>query len=143
MFLLLACTNQRRGQLKPLRTPESAGLMFVSEPILVTFADIQADPTQFHNQIIRVQGSFTLLPPAPCQPYKGPQLRWALIAAGLRMDALRLEQLRTMIPEGTILTVEGVWRLYHMCWFSDSPPIWESNPRPVINPNFIGSNRPI
>jgi hypothetical protein len=82
------------------------------QPLLVTFSELNANPQNFQNQRIRVNGSLNKLPPPPCLPFMGPIIRWALTSDNLQMNALGYETLIRLAPAGLPMTVEGIWRLY-------------------------------
>ncbi|GAB4271455.1 MAG: hypothetical protein Kow0080_16890 [Candidatus Promineifilaceae bacterium] len=82
------------------------------QPLLVTFSELNANPQNFQNQRIRVNGSLNKLPPPSCLPFMGPIIRWALASDNLQMNALGYETLIRLAPAGLPMTVEGIWRLY-------------------------------
>lgn len=82
------------------------------QPLLVTFSELNANPQNFQNQRIRVNGTLNKLPPPSCLPFMGPIIRWALASDNLQMNALGYETLIRLAPAGLPMTVEGIWRLY-------------------------------
>lgn len=90
----------------------------VRRPIPLTFVQLNADPAAFQNQYIQLQGAYLELPVPDCYPYRGPLFVWSLadlatnVAQRLRVDAQGFEDVIDLAPEGTPITVEGLWRLY-------------------------------
>lgn len=90
----------------------------VRRPIPLTFVQLNADPAAFQNQYVQLQGAYLELPVPDCYPYRGPLFVWSLadlatnVAQRLRVDAQGFEELIALAPEGTPITVEGLWRLY-------------------------------
>lgn len=110
MISLVACTG--RGQLKPLSEQSDNGLIITDQPQLVTFSELQADPEYYRDQLIRVTGTYIPMLPPDCYPFSGPEVDWALISEGLRLDVSGFDQLKRLISQDTIMTVDGFFRLY-------------------------------
>ncbi|MFQ5401534.1 MAG: hypothetical protein ACE5E7_18290 [Anaerolineae bacterium] len=99
--------------LKPLRpSPTPAQLGIDGQPTAVTFAQLDADPFSYQGKRIRVTGDYSPVAAEECLAAKGPVVRWSLLAEGLRLDAVGLEGVLTLVPPGTHLTVEGTWLHY-------------------------------
>lgn len=112
VILLISCT-ERRGALKPLRTPSTgSGVEFSDQPMLVSFSELQEDPFSFRDKYIRVSGDFVNLDHPECVPYSGPTAQWALISENLRLDAFGFEVVVELLPQNYALTVDGYFRLY-------------------------------
>ena len=73
ILLLLALLLTRSGErpLKPIRPSATPGeLSQNSQAILVTFDELNANPYAFHNQRIRITGSYTPQPKPDCTDYQ-------------------------------------------------------------------------
>jgi len=141
LYFLSRCSNQTRP-LKPLRpTATPAAMVAVrGQPVPVGFTELNEDPAAVRDQRIRVSGFYTRLAAAECARPKGPNIRWALIADDLQLDALGFEQVLRLVAPGTSLTVEGIWRLYNglagcgknvsqrQIWYLEVEQIVEPNP---------------
>lgn len=107
------------GQTRPLRpilpSPTALPNIVDSEAVEITFEELNADPSAYRNQRIRVRGSFVPQEAKDCPlsaNYTGPSIQWALISDNLQMDAQGFERLVPLIDPGLAMTVEGIWRLY-------------------------------
>ncbi|MEM7110857.1 MAG: hypothetical protein AAF614_00385 [Chloroflexota bacterium] len=100
--------------LKPLRdNPTPVPVIVDSQPVIVTFTQLNEDPAALLNRTIRVTGSYTPLELPNCQDnYSGPRIAWSLIAEELQLDAQGFEEVLKIVPPGTTLTIEGTWRFY-------------------------------
>ena len=109
-----ACTAQARP-LKPVRPtplPTEPFSLVIDEAQQVTFAQIEANPTLFVGQSIRVQGNYVPFEPLVCFPFQGPSFEWGLIADNLQMNARGFEQIVELLADGQPLLLDGVWRQY-------------------------------
>jgi hypothetical protein len=147
LLLLFWLLRDERRQLKPLRTESNADLVLVSDSAqFVAFPDLNAAPEAYLNQVIRVSGNYAPQQPPTCLPYSGPTIQWALISEGLQLDAKGFEAILHRVPEGTILTVDGVWRRYHGPFGCGKEPpdndAWYLEVTQIIEPNplFGGEN---
>ncbi len=86
--------------------------MISSQPQLVTFSELQAEPEAYQDRLIRVTGNFFALPPPSCYPYSGPGAEWALISEGLRLDIVGFERVSQLLEQDNLMTVDGFFRLY-------------------------------
>lgn len=143
LVLLASLVWDRSRPLKPIRpSPSAVPRDMNSQPLVVTFPQLDEDPEAFQNQVIRVAGDYRTLPLPPCFPYNGPRVRWALISDELQMDAQGLEMVLRIVPRGTTLTVEGIWRKYEgplgcgkepprgTAWYLEALRIVQPNPLP-------------
>ena len=145
ILLLLALLLTRSGERplkpnRPLATPVE--LNQNSQAILVTFDELNANPYAFHNQRIRITGSYTPQPKPDCTDFKGLLIRWALINDNLQLNGYGFEKVLKLVPSGTTLTVEGIWRLYEgtvgcgkgspqaLIWYLQVERIVQPNPLP-------------
>lgn len=147
LLLVLALTREGQRPLKPLRpTPTPAELTLSSQAILVTFDELNANPYAFQGQRIRVTGDYTPQPAPDCPDYKGLRIRWALINNNLQLNGRGFEDVLALVPEGTTLTVEGIWQLYEgtvgcgkgapqrLIWYLQAERIVQPNPLPNFGP---------
>lgn len=149
ILLVLALLLTRGGErpLKPTRPSATpVELNQNSQAILVTFDELNANPYAFHNQRIRITGSYTPQPKPDCTQYKGLLIRWALINDNLQLNGYGFEEVLKLVPSGTTLTVEGIWRLYEgavgcgkgapqtLIWYLQVERIVQPNPLPGFGP---------
>jgi hypothetical protein len=149
ILLLLALLLTQGGErpLKPLRPSATpVELSQNSQAILVTFNELNANPYAFRDQRIRVTGDYTPQPKPDCPNYKGLLIRWALINDTLQLNGYGFEEVLKLVPAGTTLTVEGIWRLYdgtagcgkgaarQLIWYLQVERILQPNPLPGFGP---------
>ena len=144
----MACGG-KKGELKPLAETEGSVLTLVDQPQLVTFSELQEDPEKYKDQLIGVTGLYLRLPVIDCFPLNGPGAEWALIAEDLRLDAVGYEVVTRLLPIDTLMTVEGIFRLYDgpigcgkgappgTAWYLEVLRIIE--PNPLSGPIVAGS----
>jgi hypothetical protein len=116
------------------------------EAITVTFRQLDANPAVHLNRLIQVTGSLTNLPSPPCATPRGPAPQWALLEGSLRLDATGFESVMPLVPEGTTLTVAGIWRYYRgpvgcgsvlpvrNVWYLEVLRLVAPNPLPGVGP---------
>jgi hypothetical protein len=153
LTLLFTIAGRSNRPLKPIRPTPTRGMSTVQgQPILVSFAELNEDPTSFQNKRIRVTGSYMRLTPPDCSPYSGPGTRWALVnnegETPLRLEATGFKSVLRLVPEDTILTVDGILRLYAgpsgcgkeprepgpSIWYLKAEQIVQPNPLPQVTP---------
>ncbi len=110
-LIFVAC-NGKKGELKPFTETERTDLILIDQPQLVTFSDLQADPEMYQDRLIGVTGLYLRLPAIECFPHSGHGAEWALIDEALRLDAVGYESVTSLLPSDTLMTVEGIFRLY-------------------------------
>lgn len=152
ILLLVQLSRTPVSQLKPFRpttTPNS--LIIESQPVLVTFTQLNEDPFSFLNKRIRVTGDFQLVSPPKCRLYNGPAIRWSLIASNLQLDAQGFEPIARLIPANITITAEGTWRLYQgplgcgkepetgNAWYLEVTQIIQPNPLPLTDGTLVNS----
>ena len=143
LLISLALIDKGRP-LKPVRTPATAVILPVNnQATFVTFPELNADPTAYLHQLIRVSGSYNPLPPLTCLPHNGPRIRWSLISDELQLDAIGFETILQEVSPGTILTVEGIWQRYHGPYGCGKQPptndAWYLEVLQIIEPNPLFS----
>lgn len=136
---LVACAGGQ-GQLKPLAPTATAGGFLSSQPQIVSFSELQADPEAYQGRLVRVTGVYYTIPLPECSPYSGPESEWALISENLRLDAIGFENLLPLAEPETSFTVDGVFRQYEgpvgcgktapvaFAWYLDAVKIIQPNP---------------
>ncbi len=82
------------------------------QPVLVGFAELNADPAALLGQRIQVSGVYTPIEPPECVNYTGPSVRWSLVAEELQLNAIGFETLLRLVDEGLEMTVTGIWSAY-------------------------------
>ena len=139
LLILLFLLGNGRRPLKPIRLSPAAALLVSNEASFITFPDLNADPTAYLDQFIRVSGQYTPQLPPTCLPHNGPDIRWALINNELQLDAVGFETILRELPAGTILTVEGIWRRYHGPFGCGKQPlandVWYLEVVQILEPN--------
>ncbi len=158
VILLLLALLLTRGGTRPLKPDRPSAtpveLNQNSQAILVTFDELNANPYAFHNQRIRITGSYTPQPKPDCTNYKGLLIRWALISENLQLNGYGFEDVLKLVPESTTLTVEGIWRLYDgisgcgkgspqtSIWYLQVERIVQPNPLPGFGSTPDDNNLP-
>lgn len=113
-LILAACGASPTRPLKPVApTPTEGALVIKPEARPVSFEELATNPRLFLNNRLQVTGSLARLSLPDCTPYKGPPIRWALVAQNLQMNAFGYDAILQLAAEGDILTVEGVWQFYN------------------------------
>ena len=144
LIFVVACGQNSRSILP------AADNVPIGEPVYggsqqVTFAALQADPAANRDNLITVSGAFTPIARISCAPLpsNGPAISWGLISEQLRLDATNLEDILTLAPQGTQITVEGIWRFYDgpvgcgkeplhkSVWYLEALRIVQPNPLPI------------
>lgn len=133
-------TRTTTRPLKPLRlTVTPSALEHSGQPVIVTFDELNADPNAFRNQNIRITGAYTPQEKPDCFNYSGPVILWALISSDLQLNAQGFESILALVPDGTTLTVEGVWQLFEGpvgCGKGPAPAqVWYLQVERIVQPN--------
>lgn len=145
---MLAACSETGGKLIPLNAGPSPERIFAAEAQLVTFSEIQDHPEDFKDRMIRVTGNYFRAEPPLCFPYSGYGAKWMLVNEDLRLDAVGFEQLVHLIPNGSLVTVDGFFRLYEgplgcgkdapltSAWYLETIEIVQPNPlvKALISP---------
>src|SRR5688572_8018595 len=79
VFFLAAC-QAGSGTLKPIRPVPTPIGPIDDRPIPVDFPELNENPANYRDKLIRVTGTYTRLPLPECVHVSGPQLEWALVA---------------------------------------------------------------
>jgi hypothetical protein len=143
-LLLLNWQQNRNRPLKPIRpSPTPVALLIDRDPQIVTLDELNADPFVYINQPIQVSGSAISLPLPQCSHYNGPIIRWALIGDELQLNGRGYERILRQVNPDVMLTVKGIWRLYHgplgcgkgpaadSLWYLEVTRIVAPNPLPL------------
>lgn len=146
VLVVSALVNRDRRPLYPnlpTFTPPAATLD--SEPAVLTFAELNADPDAYRDRRIQVAGDYASVPPPDCTPYSGPAIRWSLVAEELQLNAVGFENVLRLLAEGTPMTVTGIWRLYRgPVGCGKEPPdanVWYLAVDQILEPNpLLGGN---
>lgn len=139
LLLVVAC--DKSGGLRPLPPTVVPNQIIAGQPQLVTFTELEEDPTVYEDKVIRVTGMYIALPIVACMPHSGPQTSWALVAEDLRLDMIGFEGLLNQLaPQELTLTVDGILRRYNgplgcgkrpaagILWYLDVLQIVQPNP---------------
>ena len=121
----------------PSPTPPTYGSQL--EPETVTFTELNDNPKAYFNQSILVTGDYLPVDKANCFNIVGPDKRWSLTADNLQLDALGFERIVRLLPVGTTMTVQGIWRQYEgPLGCGKGPPrgsMWYLDAKKIIQPN--------
>jgi hypothetical protein len=143
-LILAGCSTS--GVLIPLMPTRTPLPLFDIEPELVTFRELQQNPEEYSDKVIRVSGDFERLPLPPCTPHSGPGARWALEADNLRLDVVGFNEILQLVEEPAIFTIDGIFRLYRAplgcgkepdveaAWYLEAVNVVEPNPLVVARP---------
>lgn len=158
LLLLVGCQQTARP-LKPIRpVPTAVGGVVSANPEPVTFTTLANSPGNYLNQTLRVSGSYVQEALPACPDYKGPVLYWGLIDESLKMGAVGYESILSIVPDGTQMTVDGVWKLYRgpvgcgkeppedAVWYLDVAHIIQPNPITQVlsdNPSIVPTSPPV
>ena len=113
VLVVSALVNRNTRPLYPnLPTFTPLATTLESEPAVLTFAELNADPDAYRDRRIQVAGDYASVPPPTCIPFAGPAIRWSLVADELQLNAVGFENVLRLLAEGTPMTVTGIWRLY-------------------------------
>lgn len=121
--------------------PDPTAVQFGNDqsPAAVSFSELNNDPIAYLNQTIVVSGNYLPVQKADCLRYSGPDIRWSLTAENLQLDALGYERIVRLIPQGTLMTVQGIWHLYEgPLGCGKGPPdgtAWYLDVKKIILPN--------
>jgi hypothetical protein len=138
--LLFIAACGRQGGIRPLAPTIVPNQVVAAQPQLVTFTELEEDPTVYQDKVIRVTGMYISLPVVACDPHSGPQTSWALVAEDLRLDMVGFETLLNQFsPQDLTLTLDGVLRRYDGplgCGKRPAPGIlWYLEVFQIIQPN--------
>lgn len=133
------------GGLRPMAPTIPSNQIISSQPQLVTFTELEQDPTVYQDKLIRVTGDYVPLPVVSCAPYSGPNTSWALVADELRLDVLGFEGLLNQLNLGEInLTLDGVLRRYDGPLGCGKRPdagvLWYLEVLQIVQPNPLVQN---
>jgi hypothetical protein len=138
---LAACGANSRGAFKPIPGPTATSVPVRTnlEPFAISFTDLQAAPDDHLFRRLQVSGDFTRLNPPPCLLHRGPKVSHALVSDGLRLDLVGFERILRLVPDGTPMTLVGVWMRYEGevgCGKKSSKQaIWYLSTQQIIAPN--------
>jgi hypothetical protein len=144
--LLLWLLPKDNRPLKPLREPSQTSPIndVFGQPVLISFAELDNDPFAMRNQRLRMTGTFTRVESPTCLNAKGPWIQWAIVD-DLQLNAVGYETILESLPEGTTMTVDGIWRLYEGPAGCGKAPenkaIWFLEVEQIVQPNpLFGAN---
>ncbi len=158
LILLFFFSRQERG-LKFWRPNNAVIIADGGEAVDVDFPALNSDPARYQNQFIRVSGDYQRPPLLSCADPVGPAPRWSLINGDLSLEAIRFEGVLRLVPDGTAMVVEGIWRRYDgplgcdkgnraVAWYLETIRIISPNPLTnfdgtAVYPNNPDGNTPI
>jgi len=113
LLCAVACSN-KSGFLTPLDPRQAPGGIISGEQRLVTFTELDANPSRYRNQLLRITGMFYRLPVQTCKPRSGPLTAWALHTNNILLEVVGFGQLSQLISSDEMveLTVDGIFRFY-------------------------------
>ena len=115
LLLLLvsaACGARGAGSPTPFPTPAATPSATAAGPVVLTVTELSAAPGLYVDAVVQVSGLFRKQPILICdsEPHPSPAT-WGLAEAGLIAPAGGYDQqVRGLLPEGLLMTVEGRWR---------------------------------
>ena len=110
--LLAACGLGRSPAPTPFPTAAGTPSPTASGPVVLTVAELAAAPGLYVDTVVQVSGLFRKQPLLVCdaEPHVSPA-SWGLAEEGLLAPAGGYDQqVRGLLPEGLVMTVEGRWR---------------------------------
>ena len=115
LLLLLvsaACGARGAGSPTPFPTAAATSSPTASGPITLTVTELAAAPGLYLDAVVQVSGLFQKQPILVCESEAHPSpATWGLAEAGLVAPAGGYDQqVRGLLPEGLLMTVEGRWR---------------------------------
>ncbi len=142
--LWLIFGQSAENQLKPLLpTPTPPTSLPQQEPETVTFAELNDNPLAYLNNSILVIGDYLPVDQADCLDVVGPDIRWSLTADSLQLDVVGFTRIARLLPAGTNMTVQGIWRLYQgpLGCGKGPPPgsLWYLDAKKIVQPNPLVS----
>lgn len=151
--MLFAVACGQKGGLRPFEPTVVANQIIAGQPQLVTFSELEVDPSVYQDKLIRVTGSYVRLPVVACSPYSGPNPSWAMVAEDLRLDTLGFEGLLfRLAQEQTSLTIDGILRRYDgplgcgkrpeagILWYLEALQIVQPNPLVLVESDGTGNS---
>jgi hypothetical protein len=134
-----------RDLMPQLPSPTARATIAENEPVTVTFSELNENPVAYRDQSILVTGAYLPMAPQDCQRYSGPAIRWSLTAESLQLDAVGYERIVQLLPAGSMMTVEGFWRLYQgPLGCGKGPPegsAWFLEVKKIVQPNPLVGER--
>lgn len=120
LFLILFIATvtagcQRTQDVTP--TPTTTGnprpLTIGRDVYTIDFAELATDPATYEGYHLQLTGQYKPLPTLVCaqDPYPGP-VAWGLVSDGYLAYASGYAHLRSLIPTGLTMTVQGQWRYW-------------------------------
>ena len=112
LLLSAACGARGAGSPTPFPTAAATSSPTASGPITLTVTELSAAPGLYLDAVVQVSGLFRKQPLLVCEsePHPSPAT-WGLGEAGLVAPAGGYDQqVRGLLPEGLLMTVEGRWR---------------------------------
>jgi hypothetical protein len=110
--LLAACNSQTAVPPTPFPTLSGTLLPTQSGPAILTLTELAAAPGLYKDSQIQLTGQFHKQPLLICEAesFRSPAT-WGMIEEGVTVLAGGFDQqMRTLLPEGLMVTAEGRWR---------------------------------
>lgn len=140
---LIFAQNSNNHLLPALSTPTPAPISTPQEPEAVTFTKLNENPLDYLNKQILVTGEYLPIEQTACPKFVGPDIRWSLTAESLQLDVIGYEKIVRLLPVGTTMTVQGIWRFYQGplgCGKGPAPGTrWYLDARKIVQPNPLVS----
>ena len=138
LWLVFGLDTER--QLMPmLYSPTPPTYSLQKEPETISFTELNDNPLAYLNQSILVTGDYLPADKTDCSKIVGPDIRWSLTADNLQLDVVGFERIVRLLPVGTTMTVQGIWRLYQgPLGCGKGPPrgsMWYLDAKKIIQPN--------
>ncbi len=140
---LITAQNSENHLLPVLPTPTPVPMSTPQEPEAVTFTKLNDNPLDYLNRQILVTGDYLPMERTNCLNIVGPDIQWSITAENLQLDVIGFERIVRLLPVGTTMTVQGVWRLYQGPLGCGKGPLpgsrWYLDAKKIVQPNPLVS----
>lgn len=138
-LLILLFSNHSNRDLKLWRANNAALIIADGgDAFDVEFPTLNSNPANYQNQFIRVSGDYQRASLISCANPAGPTPRWSLINGDLSLEAIGFNDILRLVPAGTPMVVEGIWRRYSGplgCGKGQRAVVWYLETVRIISPN--------
>jgi hypothetical protein len=139
----VACGSRQAVSPTPFPSPAGTSTQISHTPVVLTLTELAAAPGLYKDVQLQLTGQFYRQPILVCETETfAPPATWGLVEEGVQIPAKGYDQeLRTLLPEGLMMTAEGRWRQWEGivgCGKSaQSQTIWFFDVSRIISPSPI------
>ncbi|MFO7662604.1 MAG: hypothetical protein R6X18_08410 [Chloroflexota bacterium] len=139
----VACGSRQAVSPTPFPSPAGTSTQISHTPVVLTLTELAAAPGLYKDVQLQLTGQFYRQPILVCETETfAPPATWGLVEEGVQIPAKGYDQeLRTLLPEGLMMTAEGRWRQWEGivgCGKSAQPQtIWFFDVSRIISPSPI------